>query len=72
MSFVVPARFGDTGTKFLGPVGGGFRVQFGDSMAVRLEVRDLVYTAWWIADGQLAGLPATGRRGSGQSFWSCR
>jgi outer membrane beta-barrel protein len=41
----VPARFGDTGTKFLGSVGGGFRVQFGDSMAVRLEVRDLVYTA---------------------------
>jgi outer membrane beta-barrel protein len=43
--FVVPARFGDTGAKFLGSVGGGFRVQFGDSMAVRLEVRDLVYTA---------------------------
>ncbi|HYO51905.1 outer membrane beta-barrel domain-containing protein [Archangium sp.] len=44
-SFTVPARFGDTGTKFLGSVGGGFRVQFGDSMALRLEVRDLVYTA---------------------------
>ena len=43
--FVVPARFGHTGTKFLGSVGGGFRVQFGDSMAIRLEVRDLVYTA---------------------------
>ncbi|HEX8820500.1 MAG TPA: outer membrane beta-barrel domain-containing protein [Archangium sp.] len=41
----VPARFGDTGSKFLGSVGGGFRVQFGDSMALRLEVRDLVYTA---------------------------
>lgn len=41
----VPARFGDTGSKFLGSVGGGFRVQFGDSMAVRLEVRDQVYTA---------------------------
>jgi outer membrane beta-barrel protein len=41
----VPARFGDTGSKFLGSVGGGFRVQFGDSMALRLEMRDLVYTA---------------------------
>ncbi|MFY0567965.1 outer membrane beta-barrel domain-containing protein [Archangium lansingense] len=44
-TFTVPARFGDTGSKFLGSVGGGFRVQFGDSMALRLEVRDLVYTA---------------------------
>ncbi len=44
-SFLVPARFGDTGMKFLGTVGGGFRVQFGDSYAVRMEVRDLIYTA---------------------------
>jgi outer membrane beta-barrel protein len=44
-TFNVPARFGDTGTRFLGSVGGGFRVQFGDSYAMRLEVRDLVYTA---------------------------
>lgn len=43
--YLVPARFGDTGMKFLGSVGGGFRVQFGDSYAFRLEVRDLVYTA---------------------------
>lgn len=42
---VVPARLGDTGTKFVGSVGGGLRVQFGDSMALRLELRDLVYTA---------------------------
>jgi len=41
----VPARFGATGSKFLGSVGGGFRVQFGDSMALRLEMRNLVYTA---------------------------
>lgn len=40
-----PATFGDTGVRFLGSVGGGFRVQFGDRFAVRLEVRDLVYTA---------------------------
>lgn len=44
-TYTVPARFGDTGSKFLGSVGGGFRVQFGDSMALRLEVRDQVYTA---------------------------
>lgn len=44
-TFTVPARFGDAGTRFVGSVGGGFRVQFGDSYAVRLEVRDLVYTA---------------------------
>jgi outer membrane beta-barrel protein len=43
--FTVPARFGDTGTKFLGSVGGGFRLQFGESYAVRMEVRDLIYTA---------------------------
>ena len=43
--FTVPARFGDTGTKFLGSVGGGFRLQFGESYALRMEVRDLIYTA---------------------------
>ena len=32
-------------TLFLGSVGGGFRVQLGNSFAVRAEVRDLVYTA---------------------------
>ena len=40
-----PATFGDTGNRFLGSIGGGFRVQFGDRFAVRLEVRDVVYTA---------------------------
>lgn len=44
-TYQVPARFGDTGTKFLGSVGGGFRLQFGESYALRLEVRDLIYTA---------------------------
>ncbi|ATB47708.1 outer membrane beta-barrel domain-containing protein [Corallococcus macrosporus] len=44
-AFRVPARFGDTGTKFLGSVGGGFRLQFGESYALRVEVRDLIYTA---------------------------
>jgi outer membrane beta-barrel protein len=43
-SFSVPARFGDTGTKFLGAVGGGFRVQMGNAFALRMEVRNLVYT----------------------------
>jgi outer membrane beta-barrel protein len=40
-----PATFGDTGNRFLGQVGAGFRVQLGNRFAVRLEVRDLVYTA---------------------------
>lgn len=44
-TYDVPARFGNTGPKFLGSVGGGFRVQFGDSYALRFEVKDLVYTA---------------------------
>jgi outer membrane beta-barrel protein len=39
------ASFGDTGGKFLGAVGAGFRVYLGDRLTVRLEVRDLVYTA---------------------------
>ena len=37
--------FGDTGYKFMGNVGGGFRVKFGEHWDVRLEVRDLVYSA---------------------------
>jgi outer membrane beta-barrel protein len=44
-NFLVPARFGDTGYKFVGSVGGGVRVQIGQAFALRLEVRDLVYTA---------------------------
>ena len=41
----VPATYGDTGTRFIGMLGGGFRVQFGERFAVRMEVRDIVYTA---------------------------
>jgi len=40
-----PSTFGDTGLRFVGSVGVGFRVQFGDRFALRLEVRDLAYTA---------------------------
>jgi outer membrane beta-barrel protein len=40
-----PDTFGDAGFKFLGSVGGGFRVLLGDRFALRLEIRDLVYTA---------------------------
>lgn len=40
-----PASYGETGLKFMGSLGAGFRVQLGDSFALRLEVRDLVYTA---------------------------
>jgi outer membrane beta-barrel protein len=42
---LIPARYADTGQRFLGNVGGGFRVQVGKRFAMRLEVRDLVYTA---------------------------
>jgi outer membrane beta-barrel protein len=39
------ATFGDTGAKFVGQVGGGLRVQLGTRFTLRLEVRDLVYSA---------------------------
>jgi outer membrane beta-barrel protein len=40
-----PATYGDTGLRFLGGLGGGFRLQLGKHVAFRLEVRDVVYTA---------------------------
>jgi outer membrane beta-barrel protein len=40
-----PATFGDTGMKTLASIGGGFRVLIKDRFAIRLEVRDIVYTA---------------------------
>lgn len=40
-----PATFGDTGVKFLGEVGGGFRLQLGKYVTLRLEVKDIIYTA---------------------------
>jgi outer membrane beta-barrel protein len=39
------ATYGDTGVRFLGYLGGGFRVQIGKRFAIRLEVRDTVYAA---------------------------
>jgi outer membrane beta-barrel protein len=39
------ASFGDTGFRFMGNVGGGFRVRFGEHWVARLEIRDQVYTA---------------------------
>lgn len=39
------AAFGSTGFKFLGSVGAGFRVFLGERAAIRLEVRDIIYTA---------------------------
>jgi outer membrane beta-barrel protein len=39
------ASFGDTGLKFVGSVGAGFRVMLGERAAIRIEVRDLIYTA---------------------------
>lgn len=37
--------YGDTGRRFVGEIGGGLRVQIGDRFTLRMEVRDLVYTA---------------------------
>jgi outer membrane beta-barrel protein len=38
--------FGDTGFRPMGGLGAGFRVFIGQSMTVRLELRDLVYSAY--------------------------
>lgn len=40
-----PATYGDTGLRFLGGLGGGFRLRLGKYFAFRMEVRDVVYTA---------------------------
>lgn len=42
---ISPATYGDTGVKFMGSLGAGFRLQLGERFAFRLEVRDVVYTA---------------------------
>lgn len=39
------ATFGDTGQKFVGQVGAGFRVYLTEHVLFRIEVKDLVYTA---------------------------
>ncbi len=39
------ATYGDTGLKFMGGIGAGFRLQVGSRFAIRLEVRDIVYAA---------------------------
>jgi outer membrane beta-barrel protein len=39
------AQYGDAGLRFLGNLGVGFRILIGSSVAIRLEVRDLLYTA---------------------------
>lgn len=40
-----PATYGDMGLRFLTGIGIGFRLQLGERFALRLEVRDTVYTA---------------------------
>jgi outer membrane beta-barrel protein len=40
-----PATYGDTGVRFMGSIGAGFRLELGNRLAFRLEVRDVVYTA---------------------------
>ena len=42
---VSQATYGDTGARFMGSLGAGFRLQLGERFALRLEVRDVVYTA---------------------------
>lgn len=39
------ATFGDTGMKFVGQIGAGFRVFLSENLLMRLEVKDLIYTA---------------------------
>ncbi len=39
------AQYGDAGWRFLGNLGAGFRLLIGERFALRLEVRDLIYTA---------------------------
>lgn len=42
---LVGDEFGSTGMKFVGQVGAGFRVRLNENFLVRLEVKDLIYTA---------------------------
>lgn len=42
---ISPSTYGDTGVRFMGSLGAGFRVGIGEHFALRLEVRDVVYTA---------------------------
>lgn len=42
---IVQATYGDTGVRFMGSLGAGFRLQLGERFALRLEVRNVVYTA---------------------------
>ena len=37
--------YGSTGLRFLGNLGAGFRILLSERFALRLEIRDLVYTA---------------------------
>jgi outer membrane beta-barrel protein len=39
------ATYGDTGVKFLGEIGAGFRVYLTKNLLARIEMRDLIYTA---------------------------
>ncbi len=40
-----PATFGDTGVKFMGAAGAGFRVGLGRHVALRLEARNVMYSS---------------------------
>lgn len=61
--------FGDTGYKFVGQVGAGFRVRFNENFVMRLEFRDLVYTA---QVDRINGCSLSDLEGDGQVSASCR
>jgi outer membrane beta-barrel protein len=42
---ISPASYGDTGVRFLGSLGLGLRLRLGSRVALRLEVRDVIYSA---------------------------
>lgn len=66
--------FGDTGMKFVGQLGAGFRVRLNDSFLVRLEVKDLVYTAKvdQINGCNLDDLTVLAEQGSGSVNAACQ
>jgi outer membrane beta-barrel protein len=40
-----PATYGSTGWRMMAEIGGGFRVKFAEHFSVRLELRDIMYSA---------------------------
>lgn len=70
---LVGDEFGSTGMKFVGQVGAGFRVRLNENFLVRLEVKDLIYTAKVdsINGCNLSDLNALSANSSAQTSGSC-